>query len=115
MKKEYTIIDFERKGNLIRFYLGENGKQYGDDWDDAPYEHNCGPVYDEFIKEIVDVYVPFDIDISEPADNYLNSPLSREDFIERKTYALEFFKDFESIGTIYFGDKIKNVHKILEI
>ena len=38
MNKE--IIDFERKGNLIRLYLGKNGKQWGDDWVDFPYEHN---------------------------------------------------------------------------
>lgn len=23
------IIDFEKKGNLVRFYLGKNGKQWG--------------------------------------------------------------------------------------
>ena len=39
------IIDFERKGNVVRFYLGKNGEQWGDDWDDAPYEHNAGKVY----------------------------------------------------------------------
>lgn len=35
------IIDFERNGNIVRFYLGDvnnsNG-YYGDDWDDVPYE-----------------------------------------------------------------------------
>lgn len=43
------IIDFERKGNLVRFYLGDDDLEewYGDDWNDTPYEHNAGQVYDE--------------------------------------------------------------------
>lgn len=28
------IIDIERKGNVVRYYLGENGTQWGDDWDE---------------------------------------------------------------------------------
>ena len=46
------IIDFERKGNIVRFYLGDvnnsNG-YYGDDWDDVPYEHNAGKVYEQYV------------------------------------------------------------------
>lgn len=30
------VIDFDRKGNVIRFFLGKNGKQWGDVWNDAP-------------------------------------------------------------------------------
>ena len=69
------IIDFEVKGNVVRFYLGNktdewgwtnknykdrngntpdwlkpNDTYYGDDWDDVPYEHNAGLVYDKFVK-----------------------------------------------------------------
>lgn len=40
------IIDMEKKGNVVRFYLGENGKQWGDDWNDAPYDCNAGTVYE---------------------------------------------------------------------
>ena len=40
------IIDFVRKGNVVRFYLGKNGEQWGDDWDDYPYEYNAEPPYD---------------------------------------------------------------------
>lgn len=41
------IIDFERKGNLVRFYLGDDDlvEWYGDDWNDTPYEHNAERVY----------------------------------------------------------------------
>lgn len=81
------VIDCERKGNVIRFYLGKkiadwgwtnpdykdprDGKRpawlkpsdtfYGDDWDDAPYQDNAGRVYDQFIYGWYDMYVPFDL------------------------------------------------------
>ena len=44
------IIDFEKKGNVVRFYYGKDSLKewYGDDWDDRPYEHNAGEVYHRF-------------------------------------------------------------------
>lgn len=102
------IIDFEKKGNVVRFYLGEktpdwgwtnkdykdgSGKTpswlkpsetyYGDDWDDAPYEHNAGPVYDEFVKGHRDIAFPFDDLVLEPCDGESNSPCCKEDFVAR--------------------------------
>lgn len=103
------IIDFSKKGNVVRFYLGEktegwgwtnkdykdcSGKMpdwlkpsetyYGDDWDDAPYEHNAGPVYDEFVKGHRDVAFPFDDLVLEPCDGESNSPYCKDDFAARK-------------------------------
>lgn len=103
------IIDFERKGNVVRFYLGEKtvdwgwtnpdykdseGKTpdwlkpsntyYGDDWDDAPYEHNAGPVYEEFVKGYHDFVFSFDDLVLEPADDDLNSSYNKEDMTNRK-------------------------------
>ena len=62
------IIDYARKGNVIRFYLGDNdcNDYYGDDWNDTPYSLNAGPVYDEFIKGHFDIYVPFDNSVLTP-------------------------------------------------
>lgn len=59
------VLDLERKGNLIRFFLGSDylNKWYGDDWDDVPYELNAGPVYDSFVKVEVDVVLPYDTSI----------------------------------------------------
>ena len=56
------IIDFERRGNVVRFYLGEdNLRDYtGDDWDDDPWEYNASRVYDEYIVAYGDISVPFD-------------------------------------------------------
>lgn len=38
------IIDFEKKGNVVRFYLGDATKPY---WGDNT---NASRVYDKFIK-----------------------------------------------------------------
>lgn len=83
------IIDFEKKGNVVRFYLGEdNCQQYwGDDWNDRPYEHNAGTVYDEFVSGIIDVAFPFECNVFEPGDDYSyhgNSPFCKEDFQKGK-------------------------------
>ena len=102
------IIDFKRKGNVVRFYLGEktpdwgwtrsdytrNGKTpdwlkpsdkyYGDDWDDRPYEHNASQVYEEFIKGYKDIAFDFDDLVLEPCDGELNSCWCKEDMVARR-------------------------------
>jgi hypothetical protein len=63
------IIDFKRKGNVVRFYLGDATVHYwGDDWNDRPYEHNAGQVYEEFIKGYKDIAFDFDDLVLEPAN-----------------------------------------------
>ena len=56
------IIDFERKGNVVRFFLGADDcfDYWGDDWDDAPYDCNAGTVYSRFVTGRKDVSFPFD-------------------------------------------------------
>ena len=143
------IIDFERKGNVVRFYLGEktedwgwtrsdytrNGKTpdwlkpsdryYGDDWDDRPYEHNAGQVYEEFIKGYKDIAFDFDDLVLEPADGVWNciSNWCKDDMVARKVPCIivvpkEVYKnswddDFEvwacadGIKKYYFGDEME--------
>ena len=48
--------------------------QQGDDWDDAPYEHNAGEPYESDGGEILKV--AFEGDFMLPCDNYCNSPYS---------------------------------------
>ena len=73
------LIDFERKGNLVRLYLGDDANFTGDDWDDYPYEDNASPVYDEYIKAIIDYAVPFEYIILEPSDNPNGSDWCKND------------------------------------
>lgn len=106
MDKDLQIIDFYRKGNVIRFYLGKYTKEYGwlnperfntdswawhdginrsetyfgDDWDDAPYECNAETVYDEFIYDQVDVALPLDTLVLEP----VNYSITKNDFVARQ-------------------------------
>ena len=82
------IIDFDKKGNVVRFYLGPTNKNdyWGDDWSDKPYEENAGSVYDRFVTGIIDIAFPFDYSVFEPADSYWNqtSNCSKEDLKNEK-------------------------------
>ena len=140
------IIDFEKKGNVVRFYLGSNvpnwgytradykdyrgqtpdwlkpsDKYYGDDWNDRPYEHNAGKVYDEFVKAYIDVSFDFNSKVLEPRDGEFNSPYCKDDFVARKVPCLAVYEnpsgddydnDFRTIVArkdtkkIYFGDSL---------
>lgn len=83
------LIDWKKKGNLVRLYFC-NDEDYehawGDDWDDAPYEHNAGRVYDEYIAAYLDICFNYEVVVSEPADDWVyrgNSPFCKEDFKNR--------------------------------
>lgn len=78
---DLKIIDFYISGNQMKLYLGEPSENnyWGDDWDDAPYEHNAGTVYSDFVKDIVVVNFLGD-ELVEICEKYTNSPFSKEDF-----------------------------------
>lgn len=119
------IIDFARKGNVVRFYLGKNGEQWGDDWDDAPYEHNAEGVYEQYVSGHKDVSFPFDDLVLEPCDGVNCSRYCKQDMIKRKVPCLivvpgELYKeDFfihesfdrwvgaDGIKKYYFGDEME--------
>lgn len=77
------IIDVDkRRGNVVRFYIGDIESDYwGDDWDDTPYECNAGYVYDQYVKGVIDVAFPYNWTVLEPADGTNNSDLSKKDFM----------------------------------
>lgn len=62
--KEREVLDCTTKGNVIRFYLGKNGTQWGDDWDD-PFD-NAGTVYMRYVGATVDMYVPYNAVVLTP-------------------------------------------------
>lgn len=77
------LIDSCWRGNALRLYFGSSVEAiWGDDFDDIPYESNCGLVYSEYVKCILDVLVPFNYTITDITDNlhYKNSKYSRSDF-----------------------------------
>lgn len=104
------IIDFEKRGNLVRFYLGDDTCEdyWGDDWNDRPYEHNAGEVYDEYVVGHRDVVFPFDYAVLEPCSGYLNSQWSKEDMKNRKVPCLVALKDPGLMEEDSFDDAYKN-------
>lgn len=78
--RELKVIDFRLKGNVLRLFLGEpEARAWGDDWNDTPYEHNAGTVYEEYVTATLDVAFDFDAYVSEPCDGHLNSPWCKQD------------------------------------
>lgn len=83
------VIDFEIAGRQMKLYLGnmDCDDYWGDDWDDAPYEHNAGTVYDDFVKDTVVITFPGDDVVKEICEGTSNSPYCKRDFIEGTPFA----------------------------
>ena len=77
------VIDWEKKGNAVRFYLGRNSCAgwYGDDWNDRPYDCNAGRVYKKFICGWADICFPFGDGVFEPSDCGGETPFAKKDFM----------------------------------
>ena len=124
------IIDFEKRGNVIRFYCGKDDcdDYWGDDWNDRPYEHNAERVYSEYIEEYIDVAVDIDYHVMEPADDWRynnNTPFSKQDMKKRSvpciivvpnddSYVSEEFNRYavsDNVDKIYLGDSIEKLNK----
>ena len=85
----YKIGDFERRGNAMRLFLVNKDcdDYWGDDWNDRPYEHNAGIIYDEYVAGFVDIAVDLDSMLIEAAGDlsYMgNSEFCKEDFKANK-------------------------------
>lgn len=124
---EFIIIDFQKKGNLIRLFVGDSNEvdYHGDDWDDAPYEHNAGLVYEQYVRGYLDIVIPFDHTVVEPADDWhyhSNSPFCKDDMKEQKVPCLivsnnDDFWDAsfsmllgdKNLYRVYFGETVPDV------
>lgn len=75
------IIDFEVRGNCVRFYLGrdEDEDYTGDDWNDSPYDCNAGHVYRKYITGYAEIVFPMDTLVLEPCNGVINSRFSKND------------------------------------
>jgi hypothetical protein len=81
------LIDWEIKPkDVIRLYFCKDedyDKAWGDDWNDAPWCYNAGPVYDKYVAEIWDVRLlhgHYAIECDEYAGFGINPMFSKEDF-----------------------------------
>lgn len=80
------IIDYHKKGNVVRFFLGADDcfDYWGDDWNDAPYDCNAGSVSDRYIVGHKDYFFPFDDLVLEPCDGAFNCWYTKEDMKKRR-------------------------------
>ena len=95
--------------------------QWGDDWNDAPYEHNAGYPYPDHCKgnERVQhdlVKIGFAADLYRPCDGQLNSPYSVEDINAGKSPWLKSWApdDFVPETRIFAGCNLKNFIEKIE-
>ena len=100
------IIDFEPKGNVIRFYLGDDdcADYWGDDWDDTPYEHNAGIVYEKYCGGYADIFVDWELSVLTPDKDWhyqMNSPFCKEDFKNRKAPCVIISRSDSWLGECY--------------
>jgi len=118
------IIDWERKGNLIRFILGNEDLKdwWGDDWNDVPYQHNAGRVYDKFISGYKVIVVPWEYNVYEPKDfgQYSKNDMKSRNIpmlIITKEYLWDAYqkllKKKEDLILIYMGDDPSKLSKLV--
>ena len=122
------IIDFKKKGNVVRFYLGKDDDEdyRGDDWDDIPYEHNAGKVYQEHIVGYRDIAFPFEAAVLEPKDPENNSRWCKDDMKARKVPCIiavrtpddwhddefDYYLGDDKAIKFYFGDKMTSANHL---
>lgn len=113
--KDIYLIDACWRGNALRLYFGYSVEEiWGDDFDDVPYESNCGLVYSEYVKCVLDVLIPFNYTITDIADNlyYENSKYSRSDFKTGKIplfWITDYGLDKQEDMKFYMGNKKETV------
>ena len=104
------ILDFELFGNIVKLYLGETVEGiFGDDWNDIPYEHNAGCVYDKFYNKTVEIVFPLDFTVFEPCYGYSNSPYCKNDMLFRKIPCLVFGEVVDSWQYENFDELLEKV------
>lgn len=119
------IIDFERKGNLVRFYLGKDkvSDYTGDGWRKRPYCDEAGPVSEKYISGLAEIVFPFDTLVLEPCSGDPNCAFSKEDMKLGKTPCViavpahlaatssldsfSYWSNCKGIVKFYFGDPME--------
>lgn len=102
--KELKIIDFKKKGNVVRFYLGDkNLQEYnGDDWENVPYDCNAETVYREYITGSIDIVFPFDSYVLEPCNEWSECRYCKDNMKNRDVPCIVYVPHYSNDG--YFDD-----------
>jgi hypothetical protein len=85
-KNPDAVLCYVEGSNLKTAYFTtqELSKQWGDDWDDAPWEHNAGIPYISLTDEWEIESVVFQTDLVLPDTGYANSPYSVRDINQKQ-------------------------------
>lgn len=76
--KEYPNPEYTDGYTHELYFTDDLNKQWGDDWNDAPYEYNSGYPYNDE-TDVIRVVVSLPEDIILPHTRFWNSPFSVED------------------------------------
>jgi hypothetical protein len=129
-EKEMEQINRELAKKLKLCYIEENwayftskevSEQWGDDWDDAPYEHNAGTPYGFYRQQDNDgivIRVAFEVDQMErPCDGTINSEYSVEQinagevpWLRSESWAKHDIRIFAECNLLAFIDKIEELN-----
>jgi hypothetical protein len=110
MIKKDAVLCYIWGDNHAYFTTQDLNEQWGDDWNDAPYEHNAGLPYeyDRHDKEkgkkpwkIYDVY--FQSDFDTPDSSHCNSPYSVESINNGATPWLKSNEYSKLKGVVIWG------------
>lgn len=106
---EYKLCFIDSELGCAFFTKNEIKDQWGDDWDDVPYEHNAGYPYEDIPGDIKKLYFELPTFYKTPCYGYLNSPYSVKD-INNGIIAWLWNDDFK----IFAGTTIEDFINIIE-
>ena len=108
------IIDWERRGNVVRFVLGDDQLTdwWGDDWNDAPWDCNAGAVYREFVRGHVDLAFAFDAEIHEAGHDEFNTRWTKDHMVARHVPFLTINLPPYGERELYLGDPAADLDKL---
>ena len=121
--KDYPNPDYiEEKQEKYAYFTPINlDKQWGDDFNDAPYEHNAGIPYDDYYDEnnkkiefeIIRIPFYFNYHAKYPCDwGGCNSPFSVQD-INRGVVSWIYLSKKDEYDTLFAGDSIEKFIKAI--
>ena len=120
--KDYPNPDYieEKQEKYAYFTPISLDKQWGDDWNDTPFEHNAGIPYDNDYNdrnnriEITIIKIPFYLDYHAKyaGDWGYNSPFSVQE-INRGVVAWIYLESKKDYDTIFAGDSIEKFIKTI--
>ena len=108
------------EGNFAYFTTQDLKKQWGDDWNDAPYEHNAGEPYEwdseRGVKKYEILKVAFECGcmMNTPCDSHSNSPWSVEDINTGKIAWLSTLRGSSEQVVIPAGVSIKKFDELIK-